>query len=37
MNDHACEFGAQVTTSQRLTVLGRAPTFNDTRVEVAAL
>jgi anaerobic selenocysteine-containing dehydrogenase len=37
MNDHASEFGAPVTTSQRLTVLGRAPPFNDTRVEVAAL
>jgi anaerobic selenocysteine-containing dehydrogenase len=35
MHDHAREVGAQVTTSQRLTVLGRAPTFNDTRVEVA--
>jgi anaerobic selenocysteine-containing dehydrogenase len=28
--------GAQVTTSQRLTVLGEAPTFNDNRVEVEA-
>ena len=35
MHDHARGVGAQVTTSQRLTVLGRAPTFNDTRVEVA--
>ncbi len=35
MRDHAGQVGAQVTTSQRLTVLGRAPTFNDTRVEVA--
>jgi anaerobic selenocysteine-containing dehydrogenase len=33
--DYAGGAGAQVTTSQRLTVLGRAPTFNDTRVEVA--
>ena len=35
MRDHAGEVGAQATTSQRLTVLGRAPTFNDNRVEVA--
>ena len=35
MDDHAGQVGAQVTTSQRLTVLGRAPTFNDTRVQVA--
>jgi len=35
MHDHAGHVGAQVTTSQRLTVLGRAPTFNDNRVEVA--
>jgi anaerobic selenocysteine-containing dehydrogenase len=27
---------AQVTTSQRLTSLGAAPTFNDNRVEVEA-
>ncbi|HEX6656978.1 MAG TPA: molybdopterin dinucleotide binding domain-containing protein [Ilumatobacter sp.] len=35
MRDHARQVGAQVTTSQRLTVLGRAPTFNDTRVQVS--
>ena len=35
MDDHARQVGAQVTTSQLLTVLGRAPTFNDNRVELA--
>ena len=35
VRDHAREVGAQATTSQRLTVLGHAPTFNDTRVELA--
>ena len=28
---------AQATTSQRLTALGRAPIFNDNRVEIAPL
>ena len=35
MRDHDGQVGAQATTSQRLTVLGSAPTFNDTRVEVS--
>jgi hypothetical protein len=32
---HADRLGAQATTSQRLTVLGAAPTFNDNRVAIA--
>jgi anaerobic selenocysteine-containing dehydrogenase len=34
--DHADGRGSQVTTSQRLTELGAAPTFNDNRVELEA-
>jgi anaerobic selenocysteine-containing dehydrogenase len=34
--DHGDGVGAQATTSQALTELGAAPTFNDNRVEVAA-
>ena len=34
--DYAGGAGSQVTTSQRLTELGAAPTFNDNRVELAA-
>ena len=33
--DHGDGGSIQATTSQRLTLLGRAPTFNDNRVEVA--
>ena len=33
--DYAEGLGAQATTSQALTTLGSAPTFNDNRVEVA--
>ena len=32
--DYADGIGAQATTSQRLTALGDAPTFNDNRVEL---
>ena len=32
--DYADGLGAQATTSQRLTALGDAPTFNDNRVEL---
>jgi anaerobic selenocysteine-containing dehydrogenase len=35
--DHAHGVSAQATTSQRLTTLGNAPTFNDNRVEAAPL
>ena len=33
-DDYADGRGAQATTSQRLTALGDAPTFNDNRVEL---
>jgi anaerobic selenocysteine-containing dehydrogenase len=36
-HDHAHGLSAQATTSQRLTVLGNAPTFNDNRVEATPL
>ena len=35
--DHPRGVGAQATTSQALTTLGRAPTFNDNRVELSRL
>ncbi len=35
--DYAGRRSAQATTSQRLTEIGRAPTFNDNRVEIAPL
>jgi hypothetical protein len=34
--DYARGASSQATTSQRLTKLGNAPTFNDNRVELAA-
>ena len=34
--DYEGGVGAQATTSQRLTEVGEAPTFNDNRVEVEA-
>jgi hypothetical protein len=34
-HDFPQRVGAQATTSQALTTLGRAPTFNDNRVEAA--
>jgi anaerobic selenocysteine-containing dehydrogenase len=36
-SDYSEGRSAQATTSQALTELGRAPTFNDNRVEVEAL
>jgi anaerobic selenocysteine-containing dehydrogenase len=33
--DHPGDLGPQATTSQRLTTLARAPTFNDNRVAIA--
>jgi hypothetical protein len=36
-SDYAEGRSAQATTSQALTELGRAPTFNDNRDEVEAL
>jgi anaerobic selenocysteine-containing dehydrogenase len=33
--DHPDGLGPQATTSQRLTVLGNAPIFNDNRVALA--
>ena len=33
--DHADRLGPQSTTSQRLTTIAKAPTFNDTRVALA--
>jgi hypothetical protein len=36
-SDYAERRSAQATTSQALTELGQAPTFNDNRVEVEAL
>jgi anaerobic selenocysteine-containing dehydrogenase len=35
--DYARRLGAQATTSQQLTTVGRAPIFNDNRVEAEAV